>query len=48
MLEQYPNFVPYDEVHEDTSLSEEGLGVRSTKMKDVRNVIATSLWRDRH
>ena len=48
VLEQFPNFIPLDELQEDTSPSEESGRGRSTKMKDIRNVIAASLWRDRY
>jgi len=36
VLKQYSNFMPSDELNEDTSLIEESVGVRSTKIKDVR------------
>ena len=47
MLEQYLNFIPSEELCEDTSPSEESVRGRSSKMKEIRNVIAASLWRGR-
>ena len=48
MPKQYPNFIPSNELCEDTSPSEESLRGRPSKMKENRNIIAASLWRDRH
>jgi len=48
VLEQYLNFIPFDELHEYTFASEESGRGRSTKMKDIRNVIGASLWCDRY
>ena len=45
--EQYPNFIPSNELCEGTSPSEESRRGRPSTMKETRNIIATSLWRDR-
>ena len=47
MLEQHPNFIPSEELCEDTSPSEESVRGRSSKMKEISNVISASLWHGR-